>query len=487
MSQGLILYNGALLLVNGGLTVDPNCCCDPPPPPCLPCCVRIDWGTFDSDGNLYKKIPVNEFDELTIAIILPRPNDRIICNLDVITIHFIITGPDNPQMIGGRARYGRAWEHVYHSPPVSATGRNYPYCLTDWGSESTEASYQIELEFNECFLDEPSFLGYIHIQTQTPTGFWEEIDISRCTTPSWCCLVEIPCEDCCAVIINASAVIGLETWIVRDEVDPNDGHYTTIIKATPAGNNPVCNFIELEIFFIPPFHTVGATHRVTLDHDRTWVIGGIAPPLAGDGVQTDLRTDWGTITETELTAGLTNECWAVPGSPTCEVLLQYPDLVLFSSAFPIASVDFEECEIDVEECCNVVRCCPEPLPFLIHATFYNFNNCPCGDLTVIPMEWRSGQSAWVGTGEFCGTQTTLKLEVECEPGEDGEPFDIQFLLSVNSACVSIDRHLAAGQCTPIFQTDSFFVDGIFNDCCDGLDTRVNIITRGKIAGNCNDT
>lgn len=354
----LIGYGNGLLGVNGGLTTDPNCCCDIPPEPCPPCCVRIDWGSFafDSDGNLVKTVQVGEIEETTIKIILPRPHDRVICDLDEIIIQF--------SGYAGRVRYGRAWEDIGRSPAIDPNefGRKYPYGLTDWGSGSIDQDYEITLKFDACFLDaDGPFLGYIWVEF---SNIREEIEVSRCPSQDYCCLVDIPCQDCCAVIINAAAVIGLDTWIVDDAVDPIIGHFTTIIKVSPVGNEPICTqAIELEIFFVPPFHSPGMTHKVTVDHDRTWVRGGFEPnPIAGDGLLTDIKTDWGTIEETELKIGFHNECWAVPGSPTCELLLLYPNILVSSTEFPGSAVRFEECNVDPE------ICCPQPGCFDVFST-----------------------------------------------------------------------------------------------------------------------
>jgi hypothetical protein len=236
MSGELLLYDGGLLLVDSGLTTDINCCCYyDPPPECPPCCVRIDWGTFDDDGNLTKTIPSGEFNEITITITMPTPDSRIVCDTDHIIVRWELSGPGDPDMAGGRLRHGACWHHIANTPVETVAGKIYEYGLTDFGFDSESPFYEVELKFHSCFLDASgAFLGYLIIETEFPTDFSEEIDVYRCPTVEYCCLQDIACQDCCAEISNPSALWDGDIWIVRDDVDPAEGHFTTVIRVKTA-------------------------------------------------------------------------------------------------------------------------------------------------------------------------------------------------------------------------------------------------------------
>jgi hypothetical protein len=350
----LLLHDGGLLFVDGGLTTDPNCCCYYEPPECPPCCVRIDWGTFDSQGDLTATFPSGEFNEIAIKITMPTPNSRIVCDTEHIIIRWELSGPGDPDMTGGRLRHGACWHHVDNTPVETDNGKIYEYGLTDFGFDSESSFYEVELKFHSCFLDASgAFLGYLIVETEFPTDFSEEIDVYRCPTSDYCCLPQIDCQDCCAEIGNPSAIWEGDLWIVRDDVDPEEGHFTTLIRIETSILGLVCEggTIKLTIYYIPPYQGDGIEHDVHIDHEPSWSRRFFDPALGVGGELTDIKTDWGTTDETEFIIELENAC--TYDEEVCD-FLAFPGITITSSVWNKTAVEFEEC--DLEDCCGCLLC-----------------------------------------------------------------------------------------------------------------------------------
>lgn len=469
MAQGLILYDGALLLVNGGLTVDPNCCCDPPPPePCPPCCVRIDFGTFDSDGNLF-----GEFAEsghtIEVLITMPTKFSRIICDEQEITVRWsYFDSEDNPaDADGGFVRFGNGWIGGAGSPAIAGDGIFLVRGLIDWGVSASATFYEAGFTFRECFMDSSFFLYYLDIGLTSPE--WSEtIEISRCPSPELCCPESVECADCCALLVQNDAVRFEGKYIFYDESFNAGGGRKTMIIETQLNNGRACigEAFTINVYLIPARHEpLDAGSRLTCNHP-TWIRNQFSPAIGGDGVLAAASIQWGLLTDYEyeivLEALDCDDCDVLP-------LTIFSDIVFISDLYGSASMSFTKC--DLSDCCTIIKCCPDPLPRRLFATITDFGNCACGDGVVIAMRYSDAQGIWIGTGDFCGTPTTLRLYAVCDE------FGIVFELSVDGAC-TIVRATSAHNCPPDFQTSNFFAAGQFDDCCGGVGTSVQVVIRG---------
>jgi hypothetical protein len=429
----LLLHDGGLLFVDGGLTTDPNCCCYYEPPECPPCCVRIDWGTFDSQGDLTATFPSGEFNEIAIKITMPTPNSRIVCDTEHIIIRWELSGPGDPDMTGGRLRHGACWHHVDNTPVETDNGKIYEYGLTDFGFDSESPFYEVELKFHSCFLDASgAFLGYLIVETEFPTDFSEEIDVYRCPTSDYCCLPQIDCQDCCAEIGNPSAIWEGDLWIVRDDVDPEEGHFTTLIRIETSILGLVCEggTIKLTIYYIPPYQGDGIEHDVHIDHEPSWSRRFFDPALGVGGELTDIKTDWGTTDATEFIIELENACTYDEGE--CD-FLAFPGITITSSVWNTTGVEFTEC--DLEDCCNL---CAKLSPTLQARVWGvdkgEFIACnPEMTFDEIMQCWTTDRSIPGMAGQIdCGC-AVFNLQLCCFPMADG--LANKFAMSIlNSSC-----------------------------------------------------
>jgi hypothetical protein len=405
---------------------------------------------------------------------MPTKNSRIVCDEQQITImwsHFNSEG-DAEDANGGFIRFGHGWERGNSLPAIGADGLVLNYGLIDWGVSGQSTYYQASFTFRKCFMDSSWFLFYLDIGLTYPE--WQEtIEIVRCPSPDLCCPESVVCEDCCALLTQTNAVRHNGKYYFYDErIDIDGGRWTIIIEAAMPAAGKVCigETVSVDVYHILPRADSAPGGVSLICSHPTWIRNSWVPAIGGDGLLTDSEIRWGRLEELEyqivLEAGDCDECAELPENI-------FSSIVFSSDLFGSASLDFVAC--DLTDCCSVVKCCPDPLPRRLIATFYDFGNCDCGDGVQIEINYNEVIDAWIGTGDFCGTPTTVKLELECEPGDT--EFDIVHVISVSGACV-IDRATAAGQCTPIFQTSNFFVEPIFNDCCGAVNTSVQIIIRG---------
>jgi len=344
----LLLHDGGLLFVDGGLTTDPNCCyyCEPPPP-CPPCCVRIDFGTFNSDGDLIGTFPHGEL-TVGVKIVMPTKDSRVVCDTDQITVEWGITNAGF-ETTGGFMRFGAGWEYSNPSPALDAEENIIRWGLVDWGPGHESGPYSVTLTFRRCFLDTSFFLFYIDIGLD---GFIETIEIARCLTLDRCCPVEIECQDCCAILVLDDVIRYNDRFYkVSESLDGFGGRFTTIVEMTP-GTGIVCfgDFLNLKVFFVPPrLDPLNRENRLTINHE-TWERTSHDPQVDPvDGILDDDFTFWGPLETYEYEISL-----EAPLCDTCEEVERFEGISIVSDIFPLVEISFFKC--DLTDCCPCSVC-----------------------------------------------------------------------------------------------------------------------------------
>jgi len=361
VSAGLIGYNGGLLLVNGSLTNDLNCCCDIPPPDCPACCIKIDWGDFNADGDLYAQYDVDGI-TIDVRVIMPTKNSRVICDEEQISVEWDVD--DTPSDRGSYIRFGAAWAFNGETPSVGVDGEVYEWGLVDWVG-SVASDYTASLTLRSCFLDTGDFHGFIVIGTDFPE--WElDIEASRCVTTDRCCDIEPECEDCCALVeIEDYAVSDGKHYIITNNTDADGNIFTGVLEISFTTPGKVCRgeSVGLHLYLVPPRHTEIENNTI-LTVLTPWIVDSFTPAINPlDGLVTPIEIDWGTLTAYEYTAIVTIDCEDV----ACPPPLDFPIITMINTVFGFsATIDFEEC--DVEGCCEPVCCCEKIAGYDIEIT-----------------------------------------------------------------------------------------------------------------------
>jgi hypothetical protein len=345
----LIGYNGGLLSVGGSLTTDPNCCCDgPPPPECPPCCIRIDWGSFNVDGDLYEQYTEDGI-TIDVRVIMPTKNSRIVCDGEEISVQWDVD--DDPSNRGSWIRFGVAWEFGGETPSVGAGGEIYEFGLVDWLDVSA-SDYTVALTLNKCFLDTVTYNGFIQIGTDFPD--WRiDIETARCPTTSRCCDIEPECANCCALIdLEDYATFEGKHYIVNNSTDAEGNIFTALLEISLPAPGIICKSesVILDLYLIPPRHG-DIDNNTVITFPVPWTLDTFTPAINPvDGAELANEIDWGTLTATEYSATVNIDCEA-----TCPPPLDFPMITVTNSQYGFAAnVDFEEC--DVEGCCPVLVC-----------------------------------------------------------------------------------------------------------------------------------
>jgi len=350
MSEGLLLYDGGLLFVDGGLTTDPNCCCYyEPQPDCPPCCIRIDWGTFDDDGNLVDNYVVSGI-PITVKVSMPTPNSRIVCDTEQVTVRWELDAPSDNY--GAWVRFGPGWGFGGESPSVGPDGETYDWGLVDWVGTSADA-FQVILTFRKCFMDSAQFNYFIVIGTDFPD--WDlDIESSRCTTPNECCPEEVDCEDCCA-LLDQEGVIKYDGkyYIVVNTVDPDGNIYTGVIEFELERAGILCKGegIDITLWLVPPRHE-DIENNTIIEFPAPWELGTYSPDVSvDDGDVAENRIDWGTLTKYRYDISLSIDC----EEESCDTTLEFPTISITNTPFNVgAGIVFNEC--DMEDCCCPIIC-----------------------------------------------------------------------------------------------------------------------------------
>ncbi len=366
--NSLITYGGLPLLIDGtSLTTDPDCCCYYPPPPdqCPPCCVRIDWGEFNEDGDLESEYVVGDYD-ITVIVTMPTKDSRIVCNTQEINVTWSIL-PDDPSPSGGYAQFGPAWESTAESP---APEKVFERGLVDWiGIES--AVFGLTMRLSSCFLDSPQFLAGITIGTDVPE--WElEIPITRCPSAARCCPVEYDCEPCCYELasVASSVLFDNKIWFFAE----SPGGYRVYYRVVTSSLGIWCPGEPLTVEFdiIPPRWDENEEYNAVIQWDGTWFYSGSSPGIAVDGeIITNQplqpgggKVDWGTQSATEYEASITADCGELLCSDLEVATIQIRVLGLPGGDFSTDIGGFEPCDEDFDGCCCPLDCtcgCQWPL------------------------------------------------------------------------------------------------------------------------------
>ena len=342
------------MLVNGdSLTTDPRCCCYEPPPPaeCPPCCVRIDWGQFDENGDLVGQ-DAADGETIEIKITMPTKFSRIVCDDESITVLWGIDEAD-PLPGGGYAQFGAAWVVSDETPGATKV---FERGLVDWVGVDSE-SFGLTLKLSSCFLDDVQFLGYLTIGLDSPE--WsEEIEIFRCPTAERCCPPPYECEPCCFEIVPSSTAIFFEgkLWAV---VDLENG-YRLIVQITTETAGLWCpdDTVQIDFQLIPPRWDDEAEYNAVVTWGDPWLYDQNSPDIAMDG-EIDAnrppdgggKIDWGTLAETDYLAVLVAGC----GELFCNVY-DVEGISIVVNGLPGdsnigLSITFDPCEEDLTGCC----------------------------------------------------------------------------------------------------------------------------------------
>jgi len=199
---GLLTKDGKPIWRDGGLTYGeptPYCCCEEPPPPCPECCIKITWGEFNDDGNLFVQYGSMATVLTTIIITMPTPNSRVVCPNEEITLDVSIDGADagtsewDPRIV-----WDHLWTHQSHDPAIGSSGYFDEHGIVDWGYIGVgPASVQVVFTLNGCHVDNVQQLGDIEITLQEPS-IVELISVESCPIgiDTDCCVVDPDCCDC---------------------------------------------------------------------------------------------------------------------------------------------------------------------------------------------------------------------------------------------------------------------------------------------------
>lgn len=350
----LVMRDGKLLLVGGALTSNESCCCEQDD--CPACCVKINFGEFDGDGNLVETYDLGEGVTIDVKVTVPTANSRIVCDEDQITVQwdYLNAGDPDATAAGGYARFGAAWSIEGVSPAIVAPGGQDDWGLADWGPASEEESHSVTLRFRKCFLDASPFLAYVTIGFDIPD--WSlDIDITGCPLPDWCCREDPVCEPCCAVLnLNGWVEYDGKLHYISDSADVDGNRYTIIGIISTEAIGKVCldGGLILEMYLVPPRIDDEPNNNMVVEFGTPWQVEDISPAIAGDGEQTAVKVDWGTLTDQYYRINLSIECDANCTEEPVDGVI--PDIGAVNDVFGVVVVDFDDC--DMTDCCCPTWC-----------------------------------------------------------------------------------------------------------------------------------
>ena len=330
----LVRYGGGFLRVSGVLARGLDCCCDVDPPPCPNCCITINWGAFDGNGDLF----VTSTD-ITITLVMPTKDSRVVCDNEEVTvrIEFTLSDPVDEEDFKPFVRWDRSWEYVSHTPAVDSTcGAVFEEGLIEWCNLTADggeplgyfATYEVVLKYDHCWSDSGAQYGDIDAGARDP-GYSTLITGTFCDSME-CCEVTIDCAPCCFYLDATSGPDGYELDGAGNPVFWAENTVGDRIKLTVKGMDPetlvycigevATSPIELDIQLIP----------VEYDEATPWYpevgVTGVGwkrlthTPPVGLGTVTDgpdMAINWGTDVD-DLTYNVTTEvpCPNLPGIMT---------------------------------------------------------------------------------------------------------------------------------------------------------------------------
>ena len=287
---GIAIRDGKAVMVDGKAVIG-DCYCDCSSE-CPNCCLTINWGAFDGSGDLFQT-----FANLTVTLVMPTKNSRIVCDNEMVTVRLEFTLPD-PAAEGDFkpfVRWDRAWEWFSNSPDVD------PVCgivieegLVEWCDLSFDPNppgdllntYEVVLKYNQCWAD--SGLDFGDIEAGDRDGDFAVITGAYCGSAS-CCTPLIDCAPCCFFIDQTNDANGYELndagepvfWrenaqgdrmmVVVRGMDPE----TLTICIGPTGDST----IKLVITLIPARYDIADPWFPELGVSATdWLGSGHTPP-----------------------------------------------------------------------------------------------------------------------------------------------------------------------------------------------------------------
>lgn len=339
-SSGIGVTSGGKLFVRGGKIVIGDCCCDPPPVDCPNCCITIDWGEFDEDGDLYEA-----FDGMTVTLVMPTKNSRIVCEDEEVTVRLFfdfasIPGEGElPPVISSSAfkpfvRWDRSWKYVSHTEGVS------PFCgifledgLVEWCELILDATapfeykdtYEVVLKYDQCW-NHTSVGGvqYGDIEAGSRDGDASLITGTFCDS-SECCDPIIPCDSCCFYLDPSSYHTHYELDETGNPVFWAENSIGDRIKVRVLNLSDLTYCIggevpiELEIKLIPVRYNASSpwTPEMVVTAEN-WKRLSHTPPVGTgtvvDGPVPPMEIDWGNeVTEIEYNVMTTVPCPNIPG------------------------------------------------------------------------------------------------------------------------------------------------------------------------------
>lgn len=207
----IYLWHNKILVDDGKLAAAEDCCCDDID--CPPCCVQLTGGTFNGSGDLVFTDTVGN-DVMTVTVIMPSKNKRVICDNEQITIEMNwskVTGvPAAGASPDALATWGQSWIYRSISPSVnSSTGYLNEHGRAWWDDKPDEHDYELVLEYDHCWTNYTNAATYAAIHTEF-TALGTEVDLIFTVCPGAvdCCTDDSVCEPCCARIAPNDAQPG---------------------------------------------------------------------------------------------------------------------------------------------------------------------------------------------------------------------------------------------------------------------------------------
>lgn len=344
--MALIGYNGGLLGYGAGLAGSLQCCCDPGN--CPPCCIRIDSGAFNGDGDLEWLQTVGG-NSLKIIVVMPTKNSRIVCDGETIDFTWELLGDTEPEQdIGGFANFGPSWLHIENNGVNEIIGLGELAGVVEW---TTQTGGYVRLQFISCFISTinnylfEDYLAFIRYGTDNP-DISGEVESGFCST-AFCCDNSVPCEPCCLVTPAPSSLgplyYGTSVWWF----DVSDSGNLLMVNID---KNKVCLDEDLTINakIIPARILVDYKPGLQTIH-TDWFRNSFTPPVGPFGAETEDSVDWGELVDdgVEYLLGLTFRCVYDPdtGEPVI------PGDIQWAGDEMGVLISFTEC--------NFTGCCPE--------------------------------------------------------------------------------------------------------------------------------
>jgi len=198
--SGLASKHGKLLTVDGKLVFG-DCYCDCSADGCGNCCMGIDWGTFNEDGDLEET-----FTNLVVTVVMPTKNVRWVCDGEQITVRleFTLDPEGDASQFAPFVRWDRSWKYISHTPLAVLDDGEFLDGLIEWeylvdNGPSYYDTYEVVLEYDKCWAD--SGTQYGDIEAGDRLGDFAVITSTFCTSVD-CCDPVITCESCCFYIAD---------------------------------------------------------------------------------------------------------------------------------------------------------------------------------------------------------------------------------------------------------------------------------------------